>query len=126
MALDLNMDIDVTKKIVTLPKLPLVDYSLQKHDGGSVSSSKSHGGSATDCLCALAPYLSKTKKAALLQLLSEPQHLTIKYRNVNFKCRIFKKYSGSHTLRTSATIGNATSDVVEKEAISVSNEGATI
>lgn len=93
MALDLNFDIDLAKKIVTLPKLPLSDYSLQS---GNASASKS--GSNTDCLCALAPYLSKTKKAALLQLLSDPQHLTIKYRNVNFKCRIFKKYTGMHKI----------------------------
>ncbi|RYH04720.1 hypothetical protein EON65_46710 [archaeon] len=40
----------------------------------------------------LAPYLNKSQRQNLLSLLHDAVHVNVKYRNLNFKCRVFKKW----------------------------------
>jgi hypothetical protein len=108
--LEHSLELDVTKKVVVIPKLPLQDYSSYR--GENQGSSKQHSTvGAVDCLRALVPYLSRPQKQALLNMLADPQHLTVRFRNLNFKCRIFRKldlteiYAGTGTAKRSGTAG---------------------
>ncbi len=89
------IDVDAIKKTVSMPKLPSSDYQIHRHDGNAGAASKTSSGSSVDCLAALTPYLSKTKKNALLPLLFDAQHLNIKYKNLNFRCRLLRKLQNS-------------------------------
>lgn len=94
-SLEYSLEIDIVKRLVILPKLPLLDYTAaasMQTIGGQSSKQPVPAASAVDCLRSLAPYLSKQKKAAVKQILAEPFAFTIKHRNYNFKCRFLKKF----------------------------------
>lgn len=98
----------MAKKVVVIPKLPLADYCSLKACCDQQSNPAAHnkqqaaGMASADCLRALAPYLSKAQKTAIFSLLSDPQHLTVRSRNLNFKCRVFRKWdTGNNLDRTS-------------------------
>lgn len=118
-SLESFVEMDVAKKVVVLPKLPLSDYfsvdslstdgsaslenmnssnnSLATGGVGVVGGSNLNGNNAASvhaavhCLYAILPYLSRSQRSQLKILLSDPAHLTVKYRNYNFKCRALKK-----------------------------------
>jgi hypothetical protein len=81
------IEIDLTRKLVIMPKLPFSDYCP------STNQKVQSAYPSIDCLRALAPYLSKSKQVQLFQLLQDYQHLSIKFRSMNFRCRILKKLS---------------------------------
>jgi len=83
------VEIDASKKTVTTPRLPLSDYTSWRTE--IVGSVKQPSAGVVDCLRALAPYLSRPQKSALLGLLADPQHINAKYRNLNFKCRVLQQ-----------------------------------
>ncbi len=94
------------KKTVTMPKLPSSDYQIHRNEGQAGAVSKTSSGSSVNCLAALTPYLSKAKKAALLPLLFDAQHLTVKYKNLNFRCRLLRKLSSSLPNNSSHSSGH--------------------
>jgi hypothetical protein len=81
--IDLWLDVDLIKKSIVLPKLPMADFAIHRHDNTTSKSSAS----VSDCITALTSYLPKTKKIGLLPLLSDLQHVAIKTKNMQFKCR---------------------------------------
>lgn len=99
-SLDSCLDIDPSKKIVYIPKLPVADYIVENVNNAASHVTKANSVSAV--LFALLPYLSKSNQTVLKTLLTDPQHITIKHRNLNFRCRILKQYSaGTLNLKAS-------------------------
>jgi len=84
-SLDYSLEIDMVKKLVIMPKLPLQDYAI------TTTQIPQNNGNILDCLRSLAPYLSKQKRTAVKQILADPQLYTIKHRTFNFKCRFLKR-----------------------------------
>lgn len=106
--MDYGLEIDMTKKLVIMPKLPLQDYSISSPNTQPPVGSRPSVNSANivDCLRVLAPYLSKQKRVFVKQILSDPQSFTIKHRTYNFKCRFLKKLEDLDDATSKAVITN--------------------
>lgn len=95
LSVDNFIEIDVNKRLVILPKFPFQDYasipSVYAVESTNNNSTYSHS-NVVECLRAILPYLPRGKRVALQQLLSQNgQQINVKFRAVNFKCRILKK-----------------------------------
>lgn len=84
------MEVDASKKLVTLPRLPLQDYSSWRSDVATNVKQQPVVG-VVDCLRALTPYMSRAQKLSMISLLADPQHIGVKYRNLNFRCRLLHR-----------------------------------
>lgn len=89
-SLEDTVEIDAARKVIIMPKLPLSDYITEK--GGPMSSAKATS-SAVHCLFALLPYLNLQNRIALKAILADPQHINIRHRTFNFKCRMLLRMS---------------------------------
>ena len=83
--LSTNVDIDPSKKIVTLPKLFMRDFIMQ-------TPGKLPSIAALGYLLKVASYLHGDTRVLLNRLIAEYSNISIKYRNPSYRCRMIQQY----------------------------------
>ncbi len=81
------LEIDVQKKTISLPKFSLLDFT---------SPSRTSLITPLEYLRCLAPYIARREdRNAVDRLMTDASHLTIKFKNIVFGCRMLSLYSSS-------------------------------
>jgi hypothetical protein len=82
-----STEIDMHKRIITLPKVSLQDLTTRKAAAAGLTATP------LDCLRALLFYLTPEDRVQASRLLSDNGHVTVKFKNQSMRCRKLRVYN---------------------------------
>lgn len=82
-----NVEIDLAKKSIILPKVSLQDFTTRKASAAGTSAT------ALDCLRTLLQYFSPEDRALAMRVLNENIHVNIRFKNQSLRCRKLRVYN---------------------------------
>lgn len=83
----MNAEVDLSKKIVSLPKVSLHDFATKKMIASGASAT------SMDCVRALLYYFSPEDQAAARRIINENIHVNVRFRNQSMRCRKLRVYN---------------------------------
>lgn len=109
-----SIEIDVQKRIINLPKVPLHDFAVRRISNTT----------AVDCLRCLLPYLRKEDKVSALKMLSDANVPVIRFKAPSLKCRPFQILNSRNP--SSAVKNNVPVPVVEKVVVASTSSNVVV
>jgi len=82
-----NVEIDLSKKSIILPKVSLQDFTTRKAAAAGTPATP------LDCLRILMQYFAPEDRALAMRILSDNIHVAIRFKNQSLRCRKLRVYS---------------------------------
>lgn len=115
-----NVEIDLPKKSIILPKVSLQDFTTRK------AAAAGHQASPLDCLRTLMQYFAPEDRALAMRVINENIHVNIRFKSQSLRCRKLRVYNSNLPSAPVASVSVAAAATTTAAATAVSAGPAAV